>query len=333
MNKYVKGKIYTKSASFGPAKEIKSGNVTKMKTILDENAGTKDQQQEDTYRFCISSQAVDRDGEVVVQEGIDYKDFENNPVVLWGHEWGSMPIGKVTKLYYDDIEEKTYADVKFASTPRAQEVKTLVKEGMVRTTSIGFMVDDWDWNETTGIVKLTKTKLLELSIVAIPANPDAYIDEGEKQMDKPVEGKKSLTAEEIAQIVRAEMQTILANEETLEGASEEPKAEDSKEDVKEDAAKEDDIPEEPKAEESTDSGADLNELIGAINRLVDRLDRQEESEDKEDKETGEKNEPAAGNDDENGSNVSETENDENAEEADDSDQQVDEESPVIFIED
>ena len=43
---------------------------------------------------AVSTDAIDRDGEVVVPRGIDKTHFQKNPVVLWAHDYRTMPIGK-----------------------------------------------------------------------------------------------------------------------------------------------------------------------------------------------------------------------------------------------
>ncbi len=51
--------------------------------------------------FEISNERVDRDGDIIVQEGIDLKNFRANPVVLWGHDGFAPPVGASLKEELD----------------------------------------------------------------------------------------------------------------------------------------------------------------------------------------------------------------------------------------
>ncbi|MHC4506617.1 MAG: hypothetical protein ACYTFI_25275, partial [Planctomycetota bacterium] len=42
----------------------------------------------------ISTVAVDRDGDVMLPSGADLSDYKKNPVVMFGHDQGAIPIGK-----------------------------------------------------------------------------------------------------------------------------------------------------------------------------------------------------------------------------------------------
>jgi hypothetical protein len=48
-----------------------------------------------TFVATITTDSVDRDGEVVVPAGMNSKDYERNPVLLYEHDV-LKPIGKVT---------------------------------------------------------------------------------------------------------------------------------------------------------------------------------------------------------------------------------------------
>lgn len=141
----------------------------------------------------VSTRDVDRDGEVVLPAGIDLKQFKMNPVVLWGHNYSEPPVGSDKSIEADEYGLK--AKTVYASTPRAQEVWTLRKEGHLRTSSIGFVATDLCRSNDAGFLKMVdqcraawpefkkqadrcrafirKCILLEHSDVSIPANPNA----------------------------------------------------------------------------------------------------------------------------------------------------------------
>ncbi|MGH3094573.1 MAG: hypothetical protein ACRDMV_01065 [Streptosporangiales bacterium] len=64
---------------------------------------------------------------------------------------------------------------KFASTPLAQMVRTLVTEGHVRTTSVAAMITDEGPDEDDGVWTLRGGELLNGAFAAIPTNPDAVV--------------------------------------------------------------------------------------------------------------------------------------------------------------
>lgn len=141
------------------------------------------------FRFTISSEGVDRYGDIVRMRGARLDNFKNNPVVLYNHKSFEYPIGKAYNIVVTD--KNLQADVVFhEQTPESKLVKKLVEEGFLKATSIGFM--PLDYNEITPsdeeISKLPKGKkyiteytswdLLEFSIVNIPANPEAVMENG-----------------------------------------------------------------------------------------------------------------------------------------------------------
>ena len=122
---------------------------------------------------AIASTAVeDRQGEIVEVEGWDLKDFKANPVILWGHDHSQLPIGKATKTWVEGTGKKAKLMTKIAFqevTELGRAVKQLVSDGVLRTLSVGFMPVDADGN------RFTKQKLLEISVVNVPANPQAMM--------------------------------------------------------------------------------------------------------------------------------------------------------------
>ena len=66
---------------------------------------TKEQADADsgTFKVVISSDDEDRQGESVNQDGLDFKNYMENPVVLWGHDYYSPPIGVCTRIYREGM--------------------------------------------------------------------------------------------------------------------------------------------------------------------------------------------------------------------------------------
>jgi phage head maturation protease len=96
------------------------------------------------FKVIISTPAVDRQGDSVDQNLWDLNNYLNNPVVLWGHDYFSLPIGIATSIEKQIVENQVVlvAEGKFApaeANPFAQQVRALYEAGMVRATSVGFI--------------------------------------------------------------------------------------------------------------------------------------------------------------------------------------------------
>jgi len=135
-----------------------------------------------TYHAIMSTAVVDRHGEIVYQN-FDLKSFKKNPVLLDSHNYDSIEniIGRVK-----NPTSKTGAlegDLQFARmNPRGVLAENLVEGGFASAVSIGFIPMEFDEKGN-----ITKSELLELSVVSVPANPEALIG------DKKGLGTKGIT--------------------------------------------------------------------------------------------------------------------------------------------
>ncbi len=128
--------------------------------------------------FIASTASVDRHGDVVEQNW-DLSSFRKNPVLLFQHDSSSLPIGKVSKVWTDD--DKTFAraeGVPEGMDDLADKVWRFIKAGFLNAVSVGFQPiadpeprrdKDGNWLGYT----YPRNALLELSVVAVPANQEA----------------------------------------------------------------------------------------------------------------------------------------------------------------
>ena len=128
---------------------------------------------EDSGRFkmLITSQAVDRDNEVILTDGWEVEDYMKNPVVMLFHRLDMLPVGITETL--TKTEQGYVAEGRFApadANPIAQQVRKLYDLGIMRAASVGFMVKQRDRANPSVIVKAA---LYEWSFVPVPSNPDA----------------------------------------------------------------------------------------------------------------------------------------------------------------
>jgi hypothetical protein len=131
-----------------------------------------------TFDVIISTEDTDRSGEIVKQNGWELQNYKNNPIVLWGHDYYSLPIGVCTETYLTEKNGVPALGARgvFLSAdinPFAQQVRKLYEFGIAKgegvgcTTSVGFIPKEFDEEARNTI---TKAELLEFSFVPIPAN-------------------------------------------------------------------------------------------------------------------------------------------------------------------
>src|ERR1700733_11975407 len=176
-----------------------------------------------TFDVIISTEDTDRSGEIVKQSGWELVNYKNNPIVLWGHDYYSLPVGVCTETYLTEKNGIPALGARgvFLSAeinPFAQQVRKLYEfglgkgEGVGCTTSVGFIPKEFDENARNTI---TKAELLEFSFVPIPANQGVgpaqgraftFAEAKELGLDVPALTKKGLSFEESETIEKKEAQ-------------------------------------------------------------------------------------------------------------------------------
>lgn len=137
------------------------------------------------YDVMISTESVDRDGDIVEAAGAIVTNYLKNPVVLWGHDYRSPEsiVGTTTdleKIPGHGIRSRLQF-VPEGVNPRADLVRGLWDGGFLNAASIGFDPKQYEplggdgpagESYATGY-RFSQWELLEWSIVSIPANQDA----------------------------------------------------------------------------------------------------------------------------------------------------------------
>ncbi len=97
-------------------------------------------------------------------------------VICWQHDQ-SRPVAYVVEILEDDVG--LFVAAKFHSVPSAQEARTIVLEraaiGLPHGLSIGFGIAPGGSRFVGNVRELLKLDLLEVSLVAIPANERALV--------------------------------------------------------------------------------------------------------------------------------------------------------------
>lgn len=169
--------------------------------------------------FTITTDAVDRDQDIVDPAGIRVDNYKHNSVMQWAHNYDEFPVGKSVEMFSTQIKamkdgtEQSFNAIKarvvFQPDSNYHESWTGIRGSMVRrmyitgflsAVSIGFDPQEWvaiggeDATEKTPSdllnmrldngTRFTSWELLEFSAVPVPANPQALIDRGYKKQLK-----------------------------------------------------------------------------------------------------------------------------------------------------
>jgi hypothetical protein len=162
----------------------------------------------------ISTESVDRMGEVVVAKGMNDAQFQLNPLVTLGHAYWMPPVGK--SLWRKRVKDGALAGVKakthYPSRPEMwpdsdewppDKVLALVQAGLLQGKSIGFLptrvhipdvkeAGQRGWGDSVGLV-IDEWLLLEYACVFLPANQDSLVEAVSKgAFDLPAELLRAL---------------------------------------------------------------------------------------------------------------------------------------------
>jgi len=146
--------------------------------------------------------AKDRSGDVVTAEawakGVD--NYRRNPVLLYQHKH-DCPIGRVDNIRVD----KKGIFVECAVSEAAEKnhgVQTLIKDGALKSFSVGFRVKDGKYNREDDSMMITEVELLEISVVSVPCNQDSLFSirksfDSDEEFNEFKKSLKEADAEEI----------------------------------------------------------------------------------------------------------------------------------------
>ena len=134
-------------------------------------------------KFVLSTAAVDREFDSIDPQGIDFRHYQTNPVVLFQHDH-NLPIGRCVSSGVEG--DKLVGVVEFyePSIPHfgqlADGVWHLVKDGGLSAVSIGFLTTSWEFAQEPDRYENAGTdirgaELLEFSVVTIPCNREALV--------------------------------------------------------------------------------------------------------------------------------------------------------------
>lgn len=138
-------------------------------------------------RFCFSDGSIDRMGDTIDPEGWDTSAFQKNPVALFGHDSSSPPIGRASNLAVEN--GKLMGDIEFMPpeiSGFADSIYRMVLGGYLKAVSVGFVPLEYSFVEDKDRpwgIDFKRQELLEISVVPVPANPNALAEARAKGID------------------------------------------------------------------------------------------------------------------------------------------------------
>lgn len=151
---------------------------------------------EDEVEVVVSTaNLVEQDALLLLPEGCVLDNFRRNPIWLWSHDYDA-PIGRAEAIAIEAA--RIVQRVRFAPlgiSRKADEIRGLVKAGIVSAASIGFEVVEWEWidpKQPARGKRVTRWVLYECSFVSVPADPNALVTArapSEKRSDMAEEWK------------------------------------------------------------------------------------------------------------------------------------------------
>ena len=158
------------------------------------------------FSFTASTDQIDRYGDIINQEGWDLDAYRSNPVILFNHNASALPIGKGEVSV--SAENQLMIDIEFDSDDDlGAAIKSKTERGFLHSVSVGFkpiksierskLPTDHRAAGPDGTY-FESAELLEVSIVSVPANPQAT-------------AAKSINEDfrsEVKSIIRSEMLSI-----------------------------------------------------------------------------------------------------------------------------
>ena len=156
------------------------------------------------FTAVITAETIDRDGEVLIPQGMNSKEFEQNPVLFWNPDY-SEPVGKCVGI--KRRERDITADFVFAQRPGGysgeffpEVAAALVGQGIVNGVSVGYVPEEGGTRRATEVDRkkyggnvstiFSRWKLLEVSLAPLQANPEALITAVKKGIVSPVAAKR-----------------------------------------------------------------------------------------------------------------------------------------------
>ena len=129
--------------------------------------------------YANNKGVADRYGDIPTPYNRSYvyelEEYRRNPVLLMDHERDIKKLcGKCTEIREDDRGLYIEAELSQSDLPEVKHARTLIEEGTLKTLSIGGI---WQYEDLENPSHLTNAKILEISLVTIPADTYATFEQ------------------------------------------------------------------------------------------------------------------------------------------------------------
>lgn len=139
---------------------------------------TAKQSDSDPRDYVLSDESIDRYGDVITAGGWDLSNFKNHPIALFNHHADAI-IGRWENVRIEGkklLGRLTLAAEGTSAT--VDEIRRLWQQKMLRAVSVGFRPTEQEKltdkaDEFFGPFRYLRQELVEASLVAVPANPNA----------------------------------------------------------------------------------------------------------------------------------------------------------------
>lgn len=113
---------------------------------------------------------VDRAGDIIPKTAWEsgMANYLKNPIILSQHEYDE-PIGRMVDYKIDSKGLWVKARISAA----AEDTFNLIKDGILTTFSVGFLIKDATYDAVTDLFVIKELELLEISVVSVPCNQDS----------------------------------------------------------------------------------------------------------------------------------------------------------------
>jgi HK97 family phage prohead protease len=130
-----------------------------------------------TKRIRITNNGLNRHKYRVLTSGAILEPYQENPVILWGHNLGGVPIGTMTDLKIEGEELTGLPDFD-DEDPEAMRIYRKYEKGLVKACSVGFEPLAFSENPAEMLPgqlgpTVTSWELMEISLLPVPSNRDS----------------------------------------------------------------------------------------------------------------------------------------------------------------
>lgn len=152
-----------------------------------------------TATFVMSTENIDRHGDVIDQASWNLKYFKQSPMFFFQHRSDEFPIGKWLSVGFENDPENPGKQMLVGTAEFRTEFEDAarafrhVEEGDMSAVSVGFIPHRVEYDEERDCFILYDCELLECSLVGVGSNRQALVKTADEEVrDQMIESKEIL---------------------------------------------------------------------------------------------------------------------------------------------